>query len=66
MRIIAFIDHRAVVEKILRHLKLWEEQESSFRASPPEEPEIKGTVFEPCLDDFQNCQEELPLKYLMN
>ena len=38
MRIIAFIDEREVIERILRHLGLWEEGErlNPARAPPPE------------------------------
>ena len=63
MRIIAFIDEASVIEKILRHLKIWDEEP---RAPPIKEPEFRDIIFEPCLDDFQNCPEELPLKYRMN
>jgi hypothetical protein len=54
MRVIAVIDQRVVVEKILRHLALWTEPQ----ARPP--PGTPGALtYEPCLDvdpmpDYEN------------
>ena len=49
MRIVALIDERAVVERILRHLGLWEQ---GVRVSPSTgPPEPVEWVIEPCLDD---------------
>ena len=50
MRIVALIDDRAVIERILRHLGLWEQ---GVRVSPSTGPpgEIVERVIEPCYDD---------------
>jgi hypothetical protein len=49
MRIVALIDDRAVIERILRHLGLWVQ---GVRVSPARAPpEIAEWVIEPCLDD---------------
>jgi hypothetical protein len=49
MRIVALIDDRAVIERILRHLGLWEQ---GVRVSPARAPpEIAARVIEPWLDD---------------
>jgi hypothetical protein len=43
MTIISFIDQPAVVQKILKHLGLWEES----HAPPAREPPIKEITFDP-------------------
>ena len=49
MRIVALIDERVVIERILRHLGLWDQ---GVRVSPPRAPpEIAECVIEPWLDD---------------
>ena len=49
MRIVSLIDDRAVIERILRHLGLWEQ---GVRVSPTRAPpEIGDHVIEPWLDD---------------
>jgi hypothetical protein len=49
MRIVALIDDRAVIERILRHLDLWAQGVRVAPARAP--PEIAERVIEPCLDD---------------
>jgi hypothetical protein len=50
MRIVSLIDDRAVIERILRHLGLWEQ---GVRVSPSTGPpvEIVERVIETCIDD---------------
>jgi len=49
MRIVALIDERVVIERILRHLGLWQQ---GVRVSPARAPpEIAERVTEPLLDD---------------
>ncbi len=49
MRIVALIDEREVIERILRHLALWE---TGVRVSPARAPPEPGEwVIEPCHDD---------------
>ena len=49
MRIVALIDDREAIERILRHLGLWEQ---GVRVSPARAPpEIADRVIEPWLDD---------------
>ncbi len=48
MRIVALIDDREVIERILRHLGLWEQGVSVLPARAP--PEIADRVIEPWLD----------------
>jgi hypothetical protein len=49
MRIVSLIDDRAVIERILRHLGLWQQ---GVRVSPTRAPpEIVDRVIEPWLDD---------------
>jgi len=49
MRIVALIDDREVIERILRHLGLWQQ---GVRVSPARAPpEIAEWVIEPWLDD---------------
>jgi hypothetical protein len=50
MRIVSLIDERAVIERILRHLGLWDQ---GMRVSPTTGPpaEIVDRVIEPCFDD---------------
>ena len=53
MRIVALIDDRDVIERILRHLGLWEQ---GVRVSPARAPpEIAEWVIEPCCDDPFPC-----------
>ena len=62
MRIVALINERDVIERILRHLGLWEEgvRVSSSRAPP----EIVQWVIEPCFDDpFPDYDTEPVLLY---
>ncbi|MDA1088533.1 MAG: hypothetical protein O2901_16160 [Verrucomicrobia bacterium] len=47
MRIVALIDDREVIERILRHLGLWEQ---GIRVTPATGPP-RQTVIEPWLDD---------------
>ena len=48
-RIVALIDEREVIERILRHLGLWE---AGVRVSPARAPpEPREWVIEPCYDD---------------
>jgi hypothetical protein len=49
MRIVSLINERAVIERILRHLGLWEQ---GVRVSPARAPpEIVERVIEPYYDD---------------
>ena len=53
MRIVALIDEREVIERILRHLGLWE---TGVRVSPARAPPEPGDwVIEPCYDDPFPC-----------
>jgi hypothetical protein len=57
MRIIALIDEAGVIERILRHLGLWEAGVRVDAARDPPEP--VGPVIEPWLDDpFPNYDHE--------
>ena len=49
MRIVSLIDDRAVIERILRHLGLWEQGVRVLPASAPHE--VADRVIEPCFDD---------------
>jgi len=49
MRIVALIDDREVIERILRHLGLWEQGVRVFPARAPPEPD--EWIIEPCYDD---------------
>jgi hypothetical protein len=49
MRIVSLIDDRAVIERILRHLGLWEQGVRVLPARAP--PETPDRVIEPCFDD---------------
>ena len=49
MRIIALIDDQPVIERILRHLDLWQQGVRILPARGPPEP--ADWVIEPCLDD---------------
>jgi hypothetical protein len=60
MRIVSLIDERAVIERLLRHLGLWEQgvRVTPARAPPeivdrviPPSPEGYGGQAEPCFDD---------------
>jgi len=53
MRVVSLIDDRAVIERILRHLGLWEQGVRVLPARAP--PEIVDRVIEPWMDDpFQD------------
>ena len=54
MKIVALIDEEAVIERILRHLHLWEEEKPA--RAPPEVP-CQETTYEPFYDDYQLCPE---------
>jgi hypothetical protein len=61
MRIVSLIDERAVIERILRHLGLWEQ---GVRVSPARAPpEIAEWVIEPCLDDLPDYDTEPVMMY---
>ena len=47
MRIVALIDDREVIERILRHLGLWQQ---GVRVGPARDPPVER-VIEPRLDD---------------
>ncbi len=49
MRIVSLIDDPEVIERILRHLSLWEQGVRVLPARAP--PEIVDRVIEPCFDD---------------
>ena len=49
MRIVSLIDDRAVIERILRHLGLWEQGVRVLPSRAP--PEVAEWVIEPCFDD---------------
>jgi len=49
MRIVSLIDGPAVIERILRHLGLWEQGVRVLPARAP--PEVADRVIEPCFDD---------------
>jgi hypothetical protein len=60
MRIVALIDDRDVIERILRHLGLWPAcrdargagRQQGVRVAPARAPpEIADRVIEPCFDD---------------
>jgi hypothetical protein len=54
MKLIALIDDDEVIEKILRHLKLWPEQAAPAclsRAPPDTSPPDSERVIEPYFDD---------------
>ena len=55
MKIISFINERQVIEKILRHLGLWEEERAAAPAgrAPPE----KNFVYEPIEDGWPGYEE---------
>lgn len=62
MRIVALIDDRAVIERILRHLGLWEQGVGVVPARAPPEPAER--VIEPWLDDpFPDYDTEPVLNY---
>ena len=49
MRIVALIDDHEVIERILRHLGLWQQ---GVRVAPARaSPAIADRVIEPCFDD---------------
>ena len=58
MYIIALIDDAEVIEKILKHLDVWDDPPSE-RGPPPSVP-IPEVIYEPFYDDFQFCPEEYP------
>lgn len=49
MRIVSLIDDRRVIERILRHLGLWQQGVRVYPSTGP--PEIEDRVIEPWLDD---------------
>ena len=51
MKLIALMDDKEVMEKILRHLDLWPQEALSARAPPG--PVIQDYVIEPILKDCQ-------------
>ena len=53
MKLIALIDDDEVIEKILRHLKLWPEQTAltSLSRAPPRPPDGGERIVELCFDD---------------
>ena len=53
MRIVALIDDREVIERILCHLGLWEQGVRAFPARAPPEPD--EWVIESCYDDPFPC-----------
>jgi hypothetical protein len=57
MRIISLVDDSNVIQKILKHLKIWEEPQ--LPRAPPE-PEFQDVRFEPNYDDWQYNMEEYP------
>ncbi len=60
MRIVSLIDDRKVIERILRHLGLWEQGVRVAPARAP--PEIVERVIEPCFDDpFPDYDTEPPV-----
>jgi len=52
MRIMALIDEAFVIEKILRHLGLWEEEPLREARPPPDAVEEVEIAAEPFLDDL--------------
>ena len=61
MRIVALIDDQAVIERILRHLGLWEQGVRVFPAQAPPEP--ADWVIEQCLDDPFPDYDREPVMY---
>ena len=62
MRIVALIDDAEVIERILRHLELWEQGLRVFPARAPPNPAER--IVEPWLDDpFPNYDVEPLLQY---
>ena len=62
MRIVALIDDHDVIERILRHLGLWQQGVRVAPARAP--PEIADRVIEPCFDDpFPDYDTEPPMAY---
>ena len=53
MRIVALIDDREVIERILRHLGLWVQGVRVFPERAPPKPDER--VIEPCYDDPFPC-----------
>jgi len=51
MKLIALIDDQSVIEKILRHLKLWPEQEAPACLSRAPPPDGGERIIEPFFDD---------------
>ena len=62
MRIVALIDQAAVIERILRHLGLWEQ---GVRVTPSTGPPVsRERIVEPWLDDpFPDYDTEVVMKY---
>lgn len=61
MWIVALIDDRAMLERILRHLGLWEQGVRGFPARAPPEPADR--VIEHCLDDPLPDSDSEPVMY---
>lgn len=60
MKIISFIDEAVVIEKILRHLKLWEKPEPRVRPPPGIRlPDTAAVVYEPCDDGWPEYEESV-------
>ena len=51
MRIVALIDERAVIERILRHMGLWAQGVRVSPSTGPPEPVSGERIIEPWLDD---------------
>jgi hypothetical protein len=63
MRIVALLDDRTVIERILRHLGLWQQ---GVRVDPGTDPPADW-VIEPCNDDaFPDYDTDLDLACAMN
>ena len=58
MSIIALIDDAHVIEKILKHLDIWDDSPSE--RGPPTSLPVPEVITEPFYDDFQFCPEEYP------
>ncbi len=57
MKIIALLDDREIIEKILKHLKLWSEPAPDTARGSPESV-IPDNIYEPFYDDLQLIPEE--------
>ena len=65
MRIVALIDQQSVIERILRHLGLWEQGvRVAPSTGPPPAPASRERIVEPWLDDpFPDYDTEPVMKY---